>query len=115
VATEVVAPDGARWRVRRRWLGGRSLPRWRGMSGGDLGDSLLEVVGAGGDNILGAIAFALAALVALLVFFVLPLAILLVELPSVVVIGPRRRARSILRPGSSGLTVADPAARGGST
>jgi hypothetical protein len=83
VATEVLAPDGARWRVRRRWLGGRSLPRWRGMRGGDVGDSVLDLFGSlGGDNILGTIAFvaALAAAVALLVFFLLPLAILLVEL-----------------------------------
>ena len=100
MATEVVAPDGARWRVRRRWLGDRSLPRWRGMSSGDLGGSLLDVVGAGGSSVLGAIAFALAlaAVVALLVFFVLPLALLLVELLLfLVLVGAGIAARILFR------------------
>lgn len=82
MATEVVAPDGARWRVRRRWLGGRRLPRWRGKDAGDL----WSWVDAGtpfdfGDSVLGAIAFVVAIVViaAVVVFLVLPLAILLVE------------------------------------
>ncbi|WP_027005771.1 hypothetical protein [Conexibacter woesei] len=56
MATEVAAPDGARWRVRRRWLGGRALPRWRGSRPGDIGDSVFDLLGAGGDSVLGAIA-----------------------------------------------------------
>jgi hypothetical protein len=100
VASEVIAPDGARWRVRRRWLGGRRGPRWRGMSVGDVGGSVFDLIGAGGDSLLGVIgfAFALAAAVALIVFFLLPLAILAVELlVFLVVVGLGVAARIVFR------------------
>jgi len=81
LARRVVAPDGTRWTVRRRWVHAPVRPRWRGTRdadafnladlGGDLGDS----------GILGAIAaiIAIVVLAAFVAFVLLPLAILLVE------------------------------------
>jgi hypothetical protein len=99
VATEVTAPDGARWTVRRRWLGERSLPRWRGRRF-NVGDGAANALSAGGDSVLSAIAVALAfaVVVALIVVFLLPLAILLAELlVFVVVAGLGVAARIALR------------------
>lgn len=80
MARTVVDPQGRRWKVRRRWLGTRRAPRWRGGDADAL--SWIDLGGFGGaDGILGAIVAVLAiiALAALIAFFLLPLAVLLVE------------------------------------
>lgn len=80
MARRVVAPDGTRWTVRRRWLHAPLRPRWRGPDDGGLGGIDLPDLDVG-DSVLGVIAAVLAivALAALIAFFLLPLAVLFVE------------------------------------
>jgi hypothetical protein len=75
----VTDPQGRRWRVRRRWLVAPVRPRWRGADGGffDVPD-----IGVGdADGLLGAIVavVVIVILAAFVAFYLLPLAILLVE------------------------------------
>jgi hypothetical protein len=56
----VSAPDGARWRVARRWIG-RGLPRWRRVHAGD---AALEALSTpDGDDLATSLAIAVGALV----------------------------------------------------
>jgi hypothetical protein len=81
VARTVVAPDGVRWTVRRRWLHAPIRPRWRG-SGDAFADASLDLGFDLGDSVLGVIAaiIAIIFLAAVVAFVLLPLAILLVEI-----------------------------------
>jgi hypothetical protein len=76
VARRVVDPHGVTWTIRRRWLHAPIRPRWRGPEDGG---SALDL--ASGLDGLGPITVVVGiiALAALLAFFVLPLAVLLLE------------------------------------
>jgi hypothetical protein len=80
VAREVVDPGGVRWRVLRRWWVSPLRPRWRGAQENGL-EVLSDVGLALGDVSLGAIGavIAIISVAAFVAFWILPLAILLVE------------------------------------
>ncbi|WP_445149069.1 hypothetical protein [Baekduia sp. Peel2402] len=81
MARRVVAPDGVRWTVRRRWVHAPVRPRWRGTRDADA-FSFADLGGGLGDSgVLGAIAaiIAIIVLAAFIAFVLLPLAVLLLE------------------------------------
>jgi hypothetical protein len=87
VARKVVDPDGVRWRVLRRWWVSPVTPRWRGAR--DDGIDVVPDLGLDlADGLFAAIAavFAILAVAAFLAFWVLPLAILVVEVLAFVVL-----------------------------
>jgi hypothetical protein len=88
VARKVVDPDGVRWRVLRRWWVSPVVPRWRGARDGGGIDGVPDLGLDLDDGIFGAIAVVLVilAVAALLAFWILPLAILVVEVLAFVVL-----------------------------
>lgn len=94
----VTDPEGARWRVRRRWLMAPIRPRYRGADA-----SNFDLPGGGfdaADGVLGAIVAVIAIIVlaAFVAFVVIPLALLLVEvLIFLVLAGAGLAGRVLLR------------------
>jgi hypothetical protein len=98
MAREIAAPDGRRWRVRRRWLS-MDMPRWRGSredpGGWDVPGGELVTEGP-----FAAIAIAVLAVVFIALFFVLivPAVVFLVELLVVLLVaGLAIAGRIVLR------------------